>query len=110
MRVDYKEIGEKVKLYREIRGFTQEQLAEKADFTAKHISGIENFRTKMSLDCCIRISKALDITPNHLLSDELDHKQKSLDMEFAEMLHQCSVQEQKKFMKYLHAFIEIERG
>ena len=61
-----KQFGKKVKYYRELRGFTQEFLAEKIEVNINSMSYIErgiNFIKSETLD---KICKALDVTPKEL--------------------------------------------
>lgn len=110
MKIDYSKIGAQVKKYRDMSGMSQEQLAEAAEITSKHVSGIEHGRTKLSVDCLISISNALNVTPNHLVADFLLEQQVALDGEWAQLLHECNMLEQKKILKYFRAFVDIERG
>ena len=60
--MDNKQFGEKLKLARKAKGFTQEVLAEKADIDPKHLSRIENgkfFPTFITLN---RLLDALDLS------------------------------------------------
>ena len=65
-----KQLGKKIKYYRELRGMTQEVLAEKLDMNCRSLSFLEcgtNFVTAESLD---RICRALGVTPKQLFSFE----------------------------------------
>lgn len=65
-----KKLGKKIKYYRELRGLTQEELAEKIDFNCRSLSFIEcgtNFVTADTLD---RLCKALNVTPKQLFDFE----------------------------------------
>ena len=65
-----KKFGKKIKYYRELRGLTQEELAEKLDFNCRSLSFIEcgtNFVTAETLD---KICKILEITPKQLFDFE----------------------------------------
>lgn len=65
----YKMIGLKVSYYRKIKGFTQEQLAERMGVGTSFIGQIEavNIAKAISLDTLFRISKALDVPPHKFL-------------------------------------------
>lgn len=61
-----KQFGKKVKYYRELRGFTQEFLAEKIEVNINSMSYIErgiNFIKSETLD---KICTALNVTPKEL--------------------------------------------
>ncbi len=65
----YKMIGLKVAYYRKLKGFTQEQLAEKMNVDTSFIGQIEavNIYKAISLDTLFRISKALEVEPHKFL-------------------------------------------
>lgn len=109
--MDWLKIGNQIKKYRKAKGWTQEQLAEAIDKTAKHIGNLENAKTQMSLECCVDISEALQVTPNHLLLDSLDEEMQEsiLDEELLEIYHRCSLKQRKKFLKYLQLFLQLEQ-
>lgn len=59
----YKEIGRKVAFYRNLRGLSQEALADKIDVSASHLSKIEapNTDISFSLDMLLLIAEGLEI-------------------------------------------------
>jgi transcriptional regulator with XRE-family HTH domain len=54
-------LGQKVRLYRKLSGFTQEQLAEKAALVPSYISDVERGRENISVDALYRIAKSLKV-------------------------------------------------
>jgi len=65
-----KQLGKKIKYYRELRGLTQEQLAEKMDLNCRSLSFLEcgtNFVTADTLD---KICILLEVTPKQLFDFE----------------------------------------
>lgn len=66
-----KKMGERIRRYRKEKCLSQEQLAEKAQVGATHISHIENDKAKMSLDVFISIANTLDVSADQLLCDYL---------------------------------------
>ena len=67
MSVDYSEVGRRIKKRRAILGYTQQELAELAGISKNHVSNIENAHTILSIDTLLRVTKALETTPNYLL-------------------------------------------
>ena len=68
-------LGKKIKNYRELRGYTQEFLAEKADINTRSLSFIEcgtNFVTAATLD---KLCKTLEVTPKQLFDFDYCAKQ-----------------------------------
>ena len=61
--------GENVKRFRETMGFSQEQLAEKADLDRSYIGGIERGERNPSLKAIIRLALALNIAPHQLFQE-----------------------------------------
>ena len=65
--MDYAEIGQRIRWYRNLRNLSQEQLAEKVDISTTHMSHIETGVTKLSLQVLVDISVALDTSTDSLL-------------------------------------------
>ena len=68
----YKHLGLKIAYYRQLKGLTQLQLAEKIDISRTHMSNIEapNMRTAVSLDTLLDIAETLDVPVQILLTIE----------------------------------------
>lgn len=67
----YKIIGQNVRRYRKAKGFTQEELAEKASISISYLTKIEapNCDKSFSLEVLLDISSALDIDVRKLLDN-----------------------------------------
>lgn len=66
-------VAENVKKYRSIKGYTQLELAEKADVSAESVAKIESRKQGLSENFIVKISLALGITPGQLCNHpELD--------------------------------------
>ena len=89
--MNYIKIGENIRKYRKLNGFSQEQLAEKINISVTHMSHIENGSTKLSLPVLVdceddiflkEISLILkDCTTNEakFLIDVIKHTKYSMD-------------------------------
>jgi len=68
----YIRIGIKIAYYRKLRGYTQAQLAEKADISAGYLSQIEapGMAIAISLETLLSLAEALQIPPSKLLEFE----------------------------------------
>ena len=67
----YQVIGKNIKKYRKLRGWTQEMLAEKIDYSLSFISGIESsYHQTFSLGALWRISRVLGVDFAKLCEDE----------------------------------------
>lgn len=69
MGIDYKLIGARIKGVRNMRGFTQEQLAEKLDVSVGYVSQVERGITKISLDLLGSVSAVLGCDICELVSE-----------------------------------------
>lgn len=67
MKINYTELGKRIKQVREEREISQEKLAEIAGILIQKVSEIENGKTKMKLQEFMNIADALDTTIDVLL-------------------------------------------
>lgn len=108
--MDWIKIGQRIRKYRKEKGWTQEQLAEAIEKTAKHVGNLENAKTQMSLECCIDIAEALQISPNYLLLDNLADEMQTeiLDEELIELYHRYPINQRKKLLRLMEFFLMIK--
>ncbi len=66
IELSYQLIGKRLRAARKKRNLTQEQVAEKVDLSARHISGIERGVAPVSLPYLVRVCNALDVTPDDI--------------------------------------------
>ena len=74
-------VAENVKKYRLKEGWTQEQLAERAEVSHAFVNQIENCKRDMTLGYCHQICNALNITPNDLLVSESEKEDSQKQVE-----------------------------
>ena len=65
--MEQKKLGQKLKELRELKGFSQELLAEKAELNLRTIQRIENGETNPRGDSLKRLSKTLQASPEELI-------------------------------------------
>jgi|GEM_PF-1071861 len=70
------EIGKRLKIFRKIRGFTQEFLAAKAGFSRSYYSDIETGKRNISILNLCKLTIALDISLSELLLPIKDYAAK----------------------------------
>lgn len=63
-------LGKNIKYYRKIRGYTQEELAEKIGISTEFIKSIENKNKPPRLENFVKICEILNIPSDFLLKDE----------------------------------------
>ena len=74
--MDYKLLGQRIRIARQAAGLSQEQLAELIGLTSQHISHTEVASTKISLPALVKIANALNTSVDKLLYDSI-HDSKS---------------------------------
>ncbi len=66
-------LGLRVKHLRQLRGYTQEQLAERIDINAKYLSSIERGVENPTLGLLIRLARGLQVDLYELFQFEAGH-------------------------------------
>lgn len=64
-------LGENIKKLRKQRGWSQSELAEKASITLTHVNRLETGKYNPSIDVVLRLARALDVTLDQLVLDNL---------------------------------------
>ena len=84
MEIDYKAIGQRIKIARIKKGITQEAVADIIDITPAHMS-----KTKVSLPTLIEIANALSVSVDVLLCDNVLASQNIFKGEAKEIFEDC---------------------
>ena len=63
------ELGHRIKMYRNARGLSQDQLSEKCELHRTYLSMVERGEKNLTITNLLKISEALKITPSDLLKD-----------------------------------------
>lgn len=64
------EIGSRIKALREARGYTREELAERAEISSKFLYEVEKGRKGLSADTLLKISRKLSCSCDYILTGE----------------------------------------
>lgn len=62
------ELGQNIRKIRELKGFSQQNIADSIETTQKQLSRIENGQTSPTFDVLIKITQALEVGLNELLN------------------------------------------
>lgn len=90
--MDYTKIGMRIRLFRQKKGLSQEQLAEMADISVTHMSHIETGNTKLSLPVFVTIAEALHVRTDELLNDPAPDRD-SILRELSAVIDVCTPQQ-----------------
>ena len=89
MEVDYKAIGQRIKIARIKKGVTQETVADLIDITPAHMSNVETGKTKVSLPTLIAIANALSVSVDTLLWDNVIASKIIFEKEAKDIFSDC---------------------
>ena len=103
MEIDYKAIGQRIKIARIKKGITQENVADIIDMTPAHISNVETGKTKVSLPALIEIANALSVSVDTLLWDNVINSKIIFDKEIKEIFEDCNEYETRLLVDLLKA-------
>jgi len=89
LKIDYKELGERIAKRRKVLNLTQDDIAEATGLSNNHISNIENNHSIPSIETLIKICEALDITPDYFLLGIVRHTNDSLLSQINQKIKLC---------------------
>lgn len=91
--LDYYSIGQQIRKFRKIHGYSQEELAEKVCISTTHMSHIETGNTKLSLNLLVNLAHILDVSVDDILFDH-PTADKNIQIEkLQDLLQTCNMQE-----------------
>lgn len=95
MNVNFKLIGKRIQEVRKQQEMTQAELAALTDMSDSYISYIETAKKQASLESLIRISNALGITVDELLSGNQLHNPTDYQTDIDLLMEDCSLLERR---------------
>ncbi|WP_274941012.1 helix-turn-helix domain-containing protein [Chordicoccus furentiruminis] len=110
MPVNYNQLGDRIKHFREEKSFTQELLSEKLSLARENINRYENGSKHPSLDTVVDIANALGISVDDLLVDSLEHPISTADSEIHRLLLDCNKIEEQVLTKTVAELKKILYG
>jgi len=109
VEIDYKAIGQRIKIARIKKGTTQEAIADIIDVTPAHMSNIETGKTKVSLPTLIAIANALSVSVDTLLCDNVLTSKVIFEGEAKEVFKDCDEYEIRLLVDLLKSAKEAIR-
>ncbi len=95
MNVNFKLIGKRIQEVRKQQEMTQAELAALTDMSDSYISYIETAKKQASLEALVRISNALGITVDELLSGNQLHNPTDYQTDIDLLMEDCSLLERR---------------
>lgn len=106
MNVDFKMIGERIRLARKRMGYTQEKLAELLDVTIGYVSQVERGATKISLDLLAEIASVLNCDLSDFLCGASIRTEQYYVKEIGEEFKLLNEKEKKLVRSFIRLLLE----
>lgn len=90
MELDFKFIGQRIKIARIKKKLTQEVLSEKINVGPQHVSNIETGNSSVSLPTLVAIANTLGVSVDELLCDTILSSKAVFENELEEVLRDCN--------------------
>lgn len=109
MYVDYKVLGKRIAKRRKELGLKQYQVSERAGLSDKYISCIETAKSIPSLDVLVKISDALETTPDMLLLGAVNNTEgDSYERQLIGKLSKLNTKARQLAIEMLDRFVQYE--
>lgn len=110
MDLDFKAIGQRIKIARIRKKLTQDTVSELINITPSHMSNIETGKSSVSLATLISIANVLGVSVDELLCDAVLDSKVVFEKELSEVLKDCSEYEIRVLVDILKASKESIRS
>ena len=104
--MNQKAVGRRIKIAREMRKLTQEQLAEIANLSPMHVSVIERGVKLPKLETLINIANILDVSADELLQDVVNNHTRLCATEASDLIERLSRDDQRRVLAALRSFVD----
>lgn len=102
--MDYKGLGDRIRIARTKLKMTQQQLADTIDMSANYLGKVERADRILSLETLIKIANALGTNVDYLLSDSVNVNKESLVSEIESYLVRMNNKEQAHILCIVKSF------
>jgi transcriptional regulator with XRE-family HTH domain len=100
------QLGQRLKHLRRVRGYTQEQLAERIDINPKYLSSIERGAENPTLDLLGRLAQGLQVELYELFQEEPDVSQADrLRQKLLGLLAEACPEELPRLLRIVEALV-----
>ena len=109
MKINYKLIGRRVRIARDLKKMSQARLAELIERSDSYISNIETAKSKIGLETLVRIANVLQVSTDYLLGGNLLYN-RGVDDDLALLLGGCTTFERQVVADVTPRLIESLRA
>lgn len=110
MELDFKAIGQRIKIARIRKKLTQDTVSELINITPSHMSNIETGKSTVSLQTLIAIANVLGVSIDELLCDVILDSKVIFEKELSEVLKDCNEYEIRVLVDIVKASKESIRS
>ena len=100
------DLGKRIRQCRQAKGYTQQQLAQKANIGIMYLGEIERGTKMPSLSCFMKLIQCLDISADYILRDALPTGATFVCDEIAQKLQGLTPQQRKTAADILDAYMK----
>jgi len=104
--MDYKGLGNRIKIARTKLKMTQQQLADAIDMSANYLGKVERADRILSLETLVKLANALGTNIDYLLSESVKVNSESLISEIDSYLAKMNMKEQEYILNTVKSFHE----
>lgn len=99
MALDYKIMGERLRIARQAKNMTQDQLAEKLNVSIAFLSRIESGKTRINLVRLNEICTLTGVSESYILNGTSESSPAYLTEEFNSLLKNCPADKRKQIFE-----------
>lgn len=107
-KVDFVDVGNKIKKYRELRGMTQAELSEIVGTNQKHLSRIECGYHTVNFNTIVAIAKALEISIDSLVADANDNSNEDIIQEILNDIRNMSKKQLELLQENINTLKKVQ--
>lgn len=105
-----RELGERLRAYRTQRGWSQEELAERADLHTTYIGQLERGEKNATIESISKVAAALDISLSKLFENiSLASSEKDIPSRCYDLIQKQPLRDQKLLLDILDAVIAYKK-
>ncbi|HBF4436714.1 helix-turn-helix transcriptional regulator [Clostridioides difficile] len=110
MELDFRAIGQRIKIARIKKHLTQDTVSEMVNITPSHMSNVETGKSTVSLPTLVSIANALGVSVDELLCDTILDSKVVFEKELSDILKDCNDYEIRVLVDILKASKESIRN
>lgn len=105
--IDYREIGNRIRVARKTLSLTREEAAERCGVTSSYYGNLERGDRRMSLDTLVRVSKGLNLSLDFLVYGEGKVGNDELSVILSDILHRYGEKQLERYLEVIRALSGI---